>query len=330
MMTLALSGCERPQPIHLLSGLAQGTTWHVSLWWTGDVNLGALQNAIDAEFDRLDSVLSNYRPDSVIERFNAQATTESMMVGQEIVALVEAARSVSEVSHGCYDLTVKPLFDLWGFKGDTLSVPDPELLARTQSDIGFRHLTLVPPDRLRKERARLQVDLSSIAQGYSVARIAAVVEAVGIDNYIVEIGGEMQTRGHKPDGSQWRIGVERPLPGERGVKKVLTIRRDAPLAVMTSGTYRHYFDQAGKRYSHVLDARTGRPIVHDTVSVTVLDDNPTTADAWSTALLCLGTDDGLRAADRAGIAALFITDNNGQLHERTSTAWAALKDVEIN
>lgn len=173
------------------------------------------------------------------------------------------------------------------------------------------------------------VDLSSIAQGYSVERIAAVVEAAGIGNYIVEIGGEMQTRGHKPDGSHWRIGVERPLPGQRSVDKGLTIKRDAPMAVMTSGTYRHYFDDHGKRYSHILDARSGKPMAHDTVSVTVLDENPTYADAWCTALLCLGADDGLRAADQAGIAALFISDTNGQLRERASAAWSALNDVEV-
>lgn len=178
---LALAGCARPDRVQTLSGFAQGTTWQVSVWRPGGVDV--LGPNIEAELDRLDAVLSNYRPDSVIERFNADTATSPVAVGKEIVGLVEAARIVSASNHGCYDLTVKPLFDLWGFNGDTL---------------------------------------------------------------------------------------------------------------------------------------------------TVLGDDPTAADAWSTALLCLGADDGLREADRAGVAALFITDNNGQLHERASAAWAALKDVEVH
>lgn len=329
LLALMLGGCERAQRVEVLSGFAQGTTWHVSLWRPGGADSRALREAIEAEFARLDGVLSNYRPDSVIEGFNAQATTEPVAVGAEIVGLVEAARTVSEASAGCYDLTVKPLFNLWGFNGDVLTVPGETALTAARGNVGFRFLETAAPGKLRKRKSGVHVDLSSIAQGYSVARIAALVEAAGIDDYIVEIGGEMQTRGHKPDGAHWRIGVERPLPEQRSVEKALTIKREAPLAVMTSGTYHHYFDAKGQRYSHVLDARTGRPIAHATVSVTVIDGNPTRADAWSTALLCLGEGDGLRAADRAGIAALFIADNNGRLHERPSAAWSALNDVEV-
>lgn len=329
LSVLVLAGCGRPAQVQTLSGLAQGTTWHVTVWRQGGVDIASLRRRINTEFERLDGLLSNYRDDSVIEQFNAAAVTAPIAVGEEIVRLIEAARAVSEASAGCYDLTVKPLFDLWGFTGESLTVPDPAVLARTRERVGFRHLMVMPPDKLRKVLPGLRVDLSSIAQGYSVGRIAMLLEAAGIVDYIVEIGGELQTRGHKPEGGHWRIGVERPLPGERSVEKALTIKREAQLAIMTSGTYRHYYDAQGRRYSHVLDARAGRPITHDTVSVTVLDDDPVRADAWSTALLCLGHAAGLRAADQAGIAALFIADENGRLREQVSTAWSALQDVEV-
>ncbi len=196
--------------------------------------------------------------------------------------------------------------------------------------VGFSKLETPTPTQLRKIDPQMHVDLSSIAQGYSVGRIAAVVEAAEIQNYLVEIGGELQTRGHKPDGSPWRIGVERPLLGGRSVQKSLTNRQDAPVSVMTSGTYRHYFDDRGKRYSHLLDARTGKPVNHNTVSVTVINDNPTVADAWSTALLCLGREAGMPVANDNGIAALFITTNNSQFEEAATLRWQSMKTIEVH
>jgi len=330
VIALVLSGCDSSNQMHKLRGSAQGTTWHVSVWQSGGLDVNALQQRIDAEFSRLDRSLSNYRSDSDIERFNATETTAPVEAGSEIVELVEAAKQVGQASQGCYDLTIKPLFDLWGFSGQTLTPPDPVTLTQQLQHIGFSKLETPTPTQLRKTDPQMHVDLSSIAQGYSVGRIAAVVESAGIQNYLVEIGGELQTQGHKPDGSPWRIGVERPLPGGRSVQKTLTIRQDAPVSVMTSGTYRHYFDEQGKRYSHVLDARTGKPVTHNTVSVTVINDNPTAADAWSTALLCLGREAGMPVANESGIAALFITTHNNRFEEAVSHRWRSLKTIEVH
>jgi thiamine biosynthesis lipoprotein len=326
---LTLCACTRTEQVQTLSGFAQGTTWHVTVWQPDGVNADDLQAHINAEFERLDKALSNYRPDSTIEHFNQAKTTEPLMVSDEIVTLVQTAKEVSLAGQGCYDLTIKPLFDLWGFAGDTLTPPTSDTLAEAQEHIGFDNLITASSTQLQKTDPKLRVDLSSIAQGYSVGRIASVVEAAGIQNYLVEIGGELQTRGHKPDGAPWRIGVEKPLPGGRSVQKALTIRQESPVAVMTSGTYRHYFDEHGRRYSHVLDARTGKPVAHDTVSVTVVHDNPTQADAWSTALLCLGAQEGIAIAQQYGIAALFVTDEDSQLREMPTAAWQALKDKQI-
>jgi thiamine biosynthesis lipoprotein len=145
----------------------------------------------------------------------------------------------------------------------------------------------------------------------------------------VEIGGELQTKGHKPDNKPWRIALEKPLSGERTMQKIITIERTEPLAVMTSGTYRHFFDADGKRYSHILDATTGRPVDHRTVSVTVLHADPTQADAWSTALLCLGRSKGVEAANKAGIAAMFIENDDEEFKEYSSIPLGALQKVLI-
>jgi len=212
LFVINLVACSQQDRVQTLAGSAQGTTWHVTVWQPGGVDVATLQTRIQAEFDRLDRALSNYRPDSDIERFNAKETTAPIEVGSEIVGLVEVAKEISQASRGCYDLTIKPLFDLWGFSGQTLTPPDPATLIQQLQHVGFSKLKTPTPTQLRKTDPLIHVDLSSIAQGYSVGRIAAVVEDAGIQNYLMEIGGELQTRGHKPDGSPWRIGVERPLP----------------------------------------------------------------------------------------------------------------------
>ncbi|GHD42515.1 FAD:protein FMN transferase [Marinobacter persicus] len=330
VLTLALAGCNQPPGLTKLSGPAQGTTWHVSFWQPDGADSETIQSEIVSELERLDALMSNYRSDSVIERFNHSEASEPVEVGPEIVSLINRAREVSLASQGCYDLTVKPIFDLWGFSGQQVSVPEEAELHNRLKDIGMDRLATRSTTELIKSAPGLQVDLSSIAQGYTVDKMAEVLESAGIEHYLVELGGELKTRGHKPGGEPWRVAIERPAPSERSVHKVVTIHRDTPLSVMTSGTYRHYFDDRGQRYSHVLDARTGWPVDHSTVSVTVIDGDPTWADAWSTALLCLGTEEGSAVADRNDIAALFIEQQSGQLHETTTEAWNALKSVEVD
>ena len=326
---LALSGCTRQPQLQTIEGFAQGTTWHITWWSPQTVDNAALQQAVTERFAQIDAALSGYRPDSAIEQFNARLDTDPHEVSAEIVALVEQARAVHTASHGCYDLTIKPVFDLWGFRKDEFTPPDAAALQQTMARIGMDKLITVDRGQLRKTRPDLQLDLASIGQGYSVGQIAAVLEQSGVQDYLVEIGGELQTRGHKPGGKPWRVAVEKPLAGERKVDKIITITRDTPLAVMTSGTYRHYFDRDGVRYSHILDARTGRPVQHNTLSVTVLNPDPAVADAWSTALLCLGMEAGIPVADAHGIAALFIVTSAETLQEHPSRPWREMQGVQV-
>lgn len=329
LLLIIQAGCSEPA-IQKLEGPAQGTTYHISYWPEAPVDAKAIKADIENEFAVIDKLLSNYRPDSTIEIFNSAENTESQEVGSEIVSLVKTAQVVNQASQGCYDLTIKPLFDLWGFKGNTLTIPKDATILATLKQIGMAKLEIVDDTHLRKKQADLKVDLSSIAQGYSVERISRVLEQKGITNYLVEIGGELKTSGHKPGLQPWRIAVERPLPDERTMHKVVTMPKDAPMAVMTSGTYRHYFDDHGQRYSHILDARTGKPVSHNLVSVTVLISDPTVADAWSTALLCLGSKDGMTAANTAKIPALFIEQQGSELIESKSEALNTLNTLTIH
>ena len=324
-----LMGCSE-QSIQKLEGSAQGTTYHISYWSELPADGKDIEASIKNEFDTIDKVLSNYRPDSIIETFNSTDNTDSQEVGNEIVSLVRVAQPVHQASQGCYDLSIKPLFELWGFRGDKLTIPNDSTIIKTLTKMGMEKLEVKDDTHLRKKQSDLKVDLSSIAQGYSVEKISRVLEQKGIKNYLVEIGGELKTRGHKPNSQAWRIAVERPLPGEQVMQKIITMPMESPIAVMTSGTYRHYFDHEGKRYSHILDARTGRPVAHDLVSVTVILEDPVIADAWSTALLCLGQKDGMKAANAEKIPALFIQQQDNELIESRSDALNTLDSLTIH
>ena len=324
-----LTGCSE-QAVQKIEGSAQGTTYHISYWTELPMNGKDIEASVKNELDTIDKTLSNYRPDSVIEMFNSAENTDSQEVGSVIVSLVKVAQIVYKASQGCYDLTTKPLFDLWGFRRDALSIPSDSSILKTLAQIGMEKLEVVDETHLRKKQPDLKVDLSSIAQGYSVGSISRVLEQKGITNYLVEIGGELKTRGLKPDSQAWRIALERPLPGEQVMQKIITMPKESPIAVMTSGTYNHYFDYQGQRYSHILDARTGRPISHDLVSVTVIHEDPTIADAWDTALLCLGQKDGMKAANAAKIPVFFIQQQGNELIESRSDALNSLDILTIH
>jgi len=320
---LVLTACGEPVPeIAKFEGFAQGTTYHISYWSKTPIDKKALEDQVNKQLADIDKVLSNYRADSIIETFNSQPSAESQLVGSEIVELFKLASKVSQASQGCYDLTIKPLFDLWGFQGETLTIPEQSVLQQALSQVGMNKVVTVDDTHLQKP-VNVKVDVSSVGQGYSVGRVSSVLEQVGVHDYLVEIGGELKTNGHKPDGKGWRIAVEKPLPGEQRMMKVFTMPVDQPLSVMTSGTYRHYFDVNGQRYSHILDARTGKPITHDLVAVTVLHEDPTIADAWSTALICVGQQQAMQLADAENIRALFVQQQGTSLLETKSQALLA-------
>lgn len=323
IILLLFAGCGQPAPeISKFEGFTQGTTYHISYWAKEAVDGKAIESAVEGAFADIDKALSNYRPDSDIEIFNQYPSADSQEVGEEIVGLIKVARDVGQASEGCYDLTIKPLFELWGFKGDTLTIPEEAVLKTAMAEVGLDKVTIVDEKHLQKP-AGVTVDVSSVAQGYSVEKVSRLLEQRGIHDYLVEVGGELKTHGHKPDGSGWRIAVEKPLPGQQRLLKVLTMPIDQPLAVMTSGTYRHYFDVNGIRYSHILDARSGRPVSHDLVAVTVLHADPTVADAWSTALLCVGQQQGMQLANQARLKALFVQQQGENLLETKSQALEA-------
>ncbi|EGM77592.1 membrane-associated lipoprotein involved in thiamine biosynthesis [Rheinheimera sp. A13L] len=319
LLLVGLTACSQPDPIQRISGPAQGSSFTVSFWTEQGIDKSALEKQLKKELDRIDLLMSNYRPDSVIEAFNAQQSQDLMEVGEELVLMVDIAKQISAHSEGCYDLTVKPYFELWGFRGDKLTKPSAEQIQTLKQTIGLDKVSS-DGSRLVKHSPGLRVDVSSIAQGYTVGQLAKILDKAGIQNYLVEVGGELVSKGKKPEAKAWRVAIEKPLPDSQKLQKIISVQQDEPLSIMTSGTYRHFYDLDGVRYSHVLDARTGTPVTHNTVSTTILIPDPTWGDAWSTAFLCMGSEQGLKVADELKLPVLFIDQQGADFIEKPSQA----------
>lgn len=327
-LLILLSGCSKEIEIIKLSGSAQGTTWNISYWSKENKDAEILKQELDTELARIDTVLSNYRDDSIISQVNDKHITTAINADAELIYLIEEARKVHAASQGCFDLTIQPLFALWGFSDKSLHIPSQAELSEVMFSVGMEKIQ-THESFVQKQLGKVHIDVSSIGQGYSVAKLAELLDKKGIENYLVEIGGELQTRGQKPHMQPWRIAIERPLPEATGFQKIITIGSSSPTSVMTSGTYRHYYDESGKRYSHILDARTGSPVTHSTVSVTVIHESPTIADAWSTALLCLGTKEGLSIAEENSLSVFFIDQTKSGIEETSSDLFRNMKDITV-
>jgi thiamine biosynthesis lipoprotein len=240
------------------------------------------------------------------------------------MAVLAAARGVSEASGGAFDVSVAPLVDAWGFGVEKRrEVPPPSVLAARRASVDYRGFRLdARAGTVTKAAAGVQADLGGIAKGFAVDLAARALDAQGIGHYMVEAGGEVRTRGVNADGQPWRIGVEQPDAMPQRARLVLPL---SGRAMATSGDYRNYFEIDGRRYSHEIDPRTGAPIDHRLCSVTVVAEDCMRADALATALLVLGPDRGVRMAESLGLAAYFIERvAPGQYRDHPTGAFAAL------
>lgn len=321
----ALACTSPPVPeLRTAGGIAQGTTY--SLQWLGGGTETEIADAAERELARIDALLSNYRTDSTLEQFNARRDTEPAELPAELVALLGLAKRIHAASDGCFDPTVRPLVRAWGFDGDEPTVPPAAAIEAARSLAGLDKLALLDATHVRKTVPELEIDMASIGQGYTVGRLAALLERHGSTAFLAEIGGEIVARGAKPDGSSWRVGVENPAGGQPG--PALRMPSAATTAVITSGSYRQYFEADGRRFGHILDPRSGWPVEHGLQSVTVVGSDAATAAAWGTALLCLGPAEAAAAAERENVGALlWVADGDGAALERTRALPPELLDA---
>ena len=336
IVTCALASVARAEPI-VFGGPTMGTTYRVRLVQpdAAPVNVDGLHNEVDALLKEVDRQMSTYRGDSELSRFNRSPTGEWFAVSAATAHVVAAAQDISRKTGGALDVTVGPLLALWRFGpeepgGDKVrrdfTPPAKESIEAVQAKVGYKSLEVrSDPPALKKLVDGLEVDLSSIAPGYAVDRIVEILMARGVENLMVEIGGEVRAIGRRQDGKPWRVAVERPLVERREMQMALPL---VDAAISTAGDYRKYFEHEGRKYSHIIDPTTGRPVDHELASVTVVADTCIEADGWDTGLVVMGPERGFRFADQNGIAALFISRGSGKEKLRTTLAWdARFKDA---
>ncbi len=322
---LALTGCGREDgtPEAHITGATMGTSYSVRIVDPPDgMAVGEITRRIQLALEDVNRRMSTWRDDSEVSLFNAAPPGEWFPVSQDTTALVAMARAVSRMSDGAFDITVGPVVDLWGFGPDPVRVTPPaqDEIAAALARVGYLALeSRATPPALRKTAPDLAVDLSGIAKGHAVDRVAAVLEQAEAANYLIEVGGELRVAGLNRRGEPWTVAVEDPLAAGRQVHRVLNV---TDTAIATSGDYRNFFEYERKRYSHTIDPRTGLPVSHDLVSVTVLDESAALADALSTALLVLGPEAGGELAERTDIAAYFVVRSGDGVMARWTSAFA--------
>jgi len=302
-------------------GEAWGTTWSVKLdHEVDDAARAKVEAVIAAELERIDALMSTWRDDSELSRLNATPVGEAMPISSETLGLLELSRRVSEATGGAYDVTVGPLVGVWGFGADAGAPepPAPEVLADARAKVGYDKLLIdAQVGAATRQAEGLRIDLSAVAKGYGVDRLAAVIAEAGYPRHLVEIGGELRAGEPKRDGSSWRIAVETPDARTRAVYGVVEAAGEG---IATSGDYRNFYEIDGVRYAHLIDPRTGRPVTHSGASVTVIDAETADADAWATALSVLGPEEGYRIAEAEGLTALFIWQEGEEFLSRATTA----------
>ncbi len=313
-----------------LAGDTMGTTYHIKVVIPDAATEQTLLQAdINSLLEVVNNQMSTWRLDSELSRFNRHATDDWFEVSQELAYVVRNALEVANDSNGAFDPTISPLVGLWNFGADAEDgdIPSDEDIASALRQVDYRLIeSRLEPPALRKSDPQVRIDLSAIAKGHGVDRVAALLNSTGITAWMVEIGGEVRTRGAKPDGSPWRIGIERPVAGRRMPDSALELS-DSALA--TSGDYRNFFERDGVRYQHTIDPATGRPVTHSLASVSVLADDCMTADAWATTLMVLGPEAGADWAEERGIRAYFIVHAQGGFTARQTAGFPDLNSLDV-
>ncbi len=327
VLVFLLVGCDdqgtsKPVFPFEMTGQTMGTSFSIKASVLPDgVKTNQLNIEIKELLELVNDQMSTYRPQSELSIINNSDSVEWQPVSEALYSVLAEAKRISDLTEGAFDITVGPLVNLWGFGPDPLSfqAPSNEAILLAMRRIGYRNLKLRDePLSIKKNHSDLYLDLSAIAKGYGVDQVGLLLEKLGIKDYLVEIGGELRLRGRKPDGNAWRIAIEKPSSEQRMIQKIVSI---TDMSVATSGDYRNYFEVEGVRFSHTIDPRTGKSINHNLASVTVLSETAMEADAWATAFMVLGAEDGLRLAEQLHLPVLFITKTAQGFSETSTSAY---------
>lgn len=270
------------QKLVKFQGDTQGTYYMVSYY---DMQGRDLKPQIDSLLSAFDRVASMWVDSSIITRINRNEMLE--ITNSDFIYLYQLSKTIYEASGGAFDPTVGPLVNAWGFGFTDRMKVDQQVVDSILPFIGFDKVSF-ENGKIEKKDARVQFDFNAIAQGYSVDLVGEFLESKGIKNYLIDIGGEVLGIGHKPNGDIWKVGIEKPADNAEYGDAIEAIVKLENKAMATSGNYRKFYEENGVRYSHTIDPKTGYPVHHSILSVSVMADNCGEADAWATAFMVLG------------------------------------------
>jgi len=326
LLVVILCACEQ-HPVHqqsvILTGLTMGTTYTVKIYSSEPIlDRSVVSAEINRQLNNVNKQMSTYIETSDLSLFNQSNTKEWVAIPIELYTVIKEALRINVLSENAFDISIGPVVNLWGFGPEEKSgtVPHDTAINKALDKVGSQYIHLrSKPYSIRKDKPDLTIDLSAIAKGFAVDIIADYLDKLAINNYMIEIGGEIKAKGFNPennswpDNKSWHIGIEKPLSDQRTVQSIVALD-DTGMA--TSGDYRNYFEENGIRYSHTINPGTGKPITHNLASVTVLHPSTMTADAMATALLVLGPEQGFALALKENLAALFTIREKNSFTEK--------------
>ena len=311
---LFFSSClKKPELIHL-TGNTMGTRYNVKYYVSNDPRKDEIHKKINQLLVDLNDEMSTYIKSSQISYFNQTDRLGWIEIKPDFFEVTRYALELANQTKGIFDPTIGPLVNLWGFgPNGERKVPNISQIEEARKRVGFQKILLNESRReIKKTVPRVYLDLSSLAKGFGVDKVATFLEEEKIQNFMVEIGGEIKTKGKKAGGLDWKIAIEAPHPSKQGkeYQRVLNLNS---LSLATSGSYRNYFIEKGKSYSHTIDVKSGRPVNHRVVSVSVVDKaSCMKADALATAIMAMGYEKGLKFAESNKIAAFFVYSEGSQ------------------
>ncbi len=291
-----------------LGGMTMGTTWSVKLVASPGVDLERLRQGVEAELALITAQMSAWEPASLLSRFNAAPPGTSLELPAEFCAVLDCALRVAAETEGAYDPTIGSLVNLWGFgpAGRTGSLPQESAVALTTRPGGWRSFVFDRGAGILTQPGGITLDVCAIAKGYAVDRVAAFLRKSGCRNALVEIGGELRGEGVKPDGSPWWVAIDNPHARSSSEEQIVVALHH--LSIATSGDHQRQFRHGRMRYSHLIDPRNGRPVSGALRAVTVIHAECMAADAYSTALMVMGIEEGMAFASARNLQALFLVE----------------------
>jgi|AGTN01.2.fsa_nt_gi Membrane-associated lipoprotein involved in thiamine biosynthesis len=268
----------------------------------------SLKEEIVAELDKFDLSLNPFRENSIITKVNRN---EPVQLDSFFLDVFRKSVEVSKKTHGNFDITVSPLINAWGFGFQNMDSVTPEIIDSLKEFVGYEKISIDSEGNIVKTDPRVEVNTSAIAKGYSCDVIANLLESYGVENYMIEIGGEISAKGVNDKGECWRIGVDKPIDDATGMQHELqTILSLCDKSLATSGNYRNYYIKEGKKYAHTIDPHTGYPSQLDILGATVIADDCMTADAYATAFMVMGMEKSKELAkELPGVHYYFIYEN---------------------